>query len=151
MNTIKCYCDASFCPERKVAVCGWKIGNNDCFTKVIHNTNNTRAEYLAILDLLNHIDKINQYIIYTDCQGIINTINKKDKLISKNFRNKKGEDLANGDLYKLLFTVLENHHNISIVFTPGHMPSKLMNIDNQMFSQVDKLIRKELRIYLSQQ
>jgi len=45
----------------------------------VYNTNNTRAEFLAILDLMEHLDDENKYIIYTDCEGIIKCLNKKKK------------------------------------------------------------------------
>jgi len=69
---------------------------------------------------------------------------KKEKLIDKNFRNKRGDILANGDLYKCLFDRMVDD-SIQIVHLPGHMPSKLMDQDNKLFSELDKLVRKKLR------
>ena len=145
---IKCYSDASFSPKHKIAVIGWKIESNACCTQIIHDTTNTRAEFLAILDLINHLDNTNKYIIFTDCAGVINCLNKQEKLVGKNFKNKHGKNLSNGDLYKQLFDDLKNKY-IVIKQLPGHMAVGLMNPDNVLFSHLDKTARKELRQYVS--
>jgi len=150
----ECFCDASFNPKTKIAIIGYQIGDNPIDTTLLHDTNNTRAEITGLIMLLtkivnNTIDNDNQnnkeYIIYTDCQSILNRIESKDKLIKKNFMNRKNEKLNNADLYKELFDLLEGRDNISLKHNPGHMPKKNMTSTNKKFSILDKLVRQQLR------
>ena len=150
---IKCFCDASYSPQTKIAIVGWQIGNSDITTIKIENTNNTRAEIIGIIKLMTEIHDIHntdnankpkkEYTIYTDCQSILNRIESKDKLIKKNFMNRKNVRLANADLYEQLFDLLQN--NIILEHIVGHMPNKKMNEQNKQFSILDRLVRSELR------
>ena len=71
---MKCYCDASFDPCTKNAVCGWQIGNNPIQLMNISKTTNTKAEIIGLITLINNLDPTSGYIIYTDCESIINRI-----------------------------------------------------------------------------
>jgi ribonuclease HI len=143
MEIIKCYCDASYDPISKTAVTGWKIGSDPICIKKIKNTNNTRAEIIGIISLIENLDPFKNYIIYTDCQGILERLASKENLIRKNFKNNKGIELANCDIYQQLFDAVTD--NIIIKHINGHMPTKIMNDDNIIFSMVDKYVRKALR------
>jgi len=144
LNIFKCYCDASFHSPSKTAVVGWQIGNNPIKIIIIHNTNNTRAEILGFIDMTKNFNSQHHYVIYTDCLTIVNRLKIREELIKNNFSKKHGQkSLANADLYKKLFESVGP--NIEVVHIPGHMPGQQMNADNQMFSKVDKLVRKKLR------
>ncbi|XWV24518.1 mg735 protein [Tupanvirus deep ocean] len=140
---IDCYCDASYSPDNDIAILGWVIGNEEINIKIVGNTTNTRAELLAIVCLLNKLAPNIKYTIYTDCQGIIERLKSKDKLISKKFLNRKGVELSNADLYKQLFALVNN--NITIKHIEGHIASKLMSDNNKKFSMLDKHVRNILR------
>ena len=139
----KCYCDASFNPVSRIAVIGWRINNNKIQTMIIKNTNNTRAEIIGLIRLISELEKDKQYMIYTDCMGIINRIASKDVLIHKQYKTANGRILANADLYDQLFGMLTD--NIQIQHIKGHLPKDLMNEDNMRFSELDKYVRHKLR------
>lgn len=148
MEPIKCYTDASYDPTSHVAVIGWRIQNGLIHTTVLHNTNNTRAEIIGLIDLLDALtDKTLSYVVYTDCQSILNRLAVKDKLIEMNFCNNKGEPLHNSDLYKKLFNLLSENPNIKLTHIKGHLPTKDMTADNSLFSELDKCVRRKLRAY----
>lgn len=144
MNIIKCYCDASYNPQTKIAVIGWKIGQNKIRDMLLTDTNNTRAEIIGLIHLINELDPNLKYIIHTDCQSILNRLMSKEKLIGKDFKNAKGEKLGNADLYQKLFEIVTE--NITLVHIDGHISREKMNEDNVIFSQLDKYVRRKLRI-----
>ncbi|AZL89130.1 ribonuclease H [Megavirus baoshan] len=144
---ILCFCDASFDPKNKIASIAWKIGNNDICYTIIRDTNNTRAEIIVLLEILSKINHDLEYIIYTDCASLISRINSRDEIIRSNYKTRCGKDIKNADLYSQIFNKLQN--NIKIKHIEGHLPTRNMNTNNIIFSQVDKLARKKLRQYLS--
>lgn len=143
MQPIPCYCDASFDPQIRVAIIGWRINDGPIYTQTIKNTNNTRAEIFGLITLINHLDPVKKYIVYTDCESIIRRIATKQKLIDSQFKNNKGELLHNHDLYQALFHLL--NENIIVTHIKGHMPAGQMDDTNVNFSQLDKYVRKKLR------
>ena len=145
MELIKCYTDASYSNTKNVAVIGSKIGSEPIDILILNNTNNTRAEIIGVINLMEKLKiKFNtKYVIYTDCQGVLNIIAKKSKLINANFTNKKNETLRNTDLYKKLYELLRP--DIEICHIKGHIPKQNMTPDNVIFSELDKYIRKKLR------
>lgn len=140
---VNCYCDASYDPETKTAICGWKIGDDDIKFLCVKNTNNTRAEIIGLIRLITNLDDQLEYIIYTDCESILNRIASKEKLIKCSFKNKRGIPLSNGDLYRQLFDLL--NPNIKLVHIEGHLPVGQMNNHNFIFSKLDKKVRAKLR------
>lgn len=143
MNEIKCYTDASFDPKSRVAIIGWRINKQNIRVNVLKNTTNTRAEIVSLIKLIDNLESDKKYIIYTDCQSILNRIASKDLLIEKDFKNSKGEELNNADLYKKLFEVLTP--NIKLVHIDGHLPTKFKDDNDKNFSELDKYVRSELR------
>jgi ribonuclease HI len=140
---IYCYCDASYNVKHKIAIFAFKIGTKKIKTFRLKNTNNTRAEITCLITLIKQLDLCNKYTIYTDCQSIINRLSKKDLLIQKNFKNKRGVELNNADLYSELFTIIND--NINILHIKGHVKKKDMNDHNIEFSKIDKHVRSNLR------
>nr|WBF70539.1 hypothetical protein [Megavirus caiporensis] len=144
---ILCFCDASFDPKSNTAIIAWKIGNNDIQYKIIHDTNNTRAEIIVLLKILSKINYNQQHIIYTDCASLLSRINSRDKIIQSNYKTNSGKDIKNADLYSQIFNKLQD--GIQVKHIEGHLPIRDMNSNNMIFTQVDKLARKKLRQYLS--
>jgi ribonuclease HI len=142
---MKCYTDASFDPKSNVAVIGYSINSQINF-ETITNTTNTKSEICAIISLIKYLIKENvkECIIFTDCQSIINRINKKDILCNNNFMTKKGKILNNANSYKELFDLLDNI-NANICHIKGHKPTIDKNDDDIIFSKLDKFLRHELR------
>lgn len=84
--------------------------------------------------------------LLTDCQSLKDLIEKRqDKLIKNDFKNKKGEDLNNKDLYKKLFLICAGL-NLKIIKIKGHSKAEMKeNINDEIFSFIDKGARKKLR------
>ena len=64
--SIECYTDASYNPKNKIAIIGYKIGSDQIRLHRINDTNNTRAEIIGLLILLDHLDLDKSYVVYTD-------------------------------------------------------------------------------------
>ena len=117
---IKCYCDASYDPSSKIAICGWQISNGPIQTFTLTNTKNTRAEIIGLIHLINIVNnQPGNFIIYTDCESIIRIINNREKLVNKNFCNKKGVELEHADIYRDLFMIISD--KIQIEHISGHV------------------------------
>ena len=140
---IKCYTDASFDPKSNTAIIGWKINKQNLRINVLKNTTNIRAEIVSLINLLENLELDKNYIIYTDCQSVLNRIESKELLIKKNFMTNKGKELGNADLYRKLFDLLTP--NIKLIHIDGHLPVNLKDDDDKEFSDLDKRVRQELR------
>jgi len=137
------FTDASYNQNTKIAVIGYIINNSDIIVDLVNNTTSSRAEILGLINVVKKLDMNKKNIVYTDCMTVIKRIGSKDKLIKSDFKSKKGILLNNGDLYKELFGLLND--NIIIKHIRGHVPTKDMNKNNEIFSKLDKYVRKLLR------
>jgi len=140
-----CYVDASYDPIMKFAIIGYQIGHNPIKFNKINNTNNTRAEIIGLITLIENLEPNMPHTIYTDCQSILNRIRDKEKLIKNNFLTKRGIELNNADLYRYLFGLLND--NLALVHIRGHIPKNEMDIHNKSFSRLDISVRHKLRAY----
>nr|WIL04925.1 ribonuclease H [Cedratvirus duvanny] len=143
---IKCYTDASYDPRSRVAVAGWKIGQESIHHELIHNTSINRAELQGMINLIQHLEGYNNFTIFTDCENIVNKYQQREEIISRNFLTKNGKEIANSDLLRKFFAICKD--NITIKHIQGHMTKQLMNDDNRNFSLVDKHVRRVLRKHL---
>lgn len=115
INTIKCFTDASYSPDLKISIIGYKIGDQDVITENLPNVKNTQAELYAInkcIDICKELYLDQDIIIHTDCQRAL-----------KN----------------------EYPVGIKIKKVKGHKKKLFMNEDELLFNIVDKATRKELR------
>lgn len=113
------------------------------YLRTVRNTTNIRAEIISLLHLLLKLTPTKKYTVYIDCKSIINCLDKKTKLITNNFKNKKGKTLSNADLYEKKFNTIGD--NVVLKHIKGHMPTKQMNSDNKKFGLLDRFVRKCLR------
>jgi ribonuclease HI len=143
MDKIECYCDASFDPATGTAIVGWKIGFDQIQIMKIENTTNTRAEIRGFLSLIDVLIPGKKYVIYTDCKTIIDRLQKKNELIERNFTTKKGKRLSQADLYQQLFMI--DFTDIEVKHIAGHVKKSEMNAHNIAFSELDQVLRRELR------
>lgn len=145
-----CYCDAAYDPKTKIAVTGWKIGQGRIEHEFIYDTNINRAELQGLLSLIHRLEEqsLSSFIIFTDCENIVNKKRKKDEIVSRNFLTKKGKLIANADLLGELFTICTG--NTTIQHIKGHMAKHLMNENNKEFALVDRHVRRVLRQHLKE-
>lgn len=146
---IDCFCDGSFDPKLRIGVIGWCIGNNNVKLETIIDTNNTQCECKAVLNLLKDITELNfnnTYVIYTDCESLINNIKNKEKIINNNYVRKNGNPINNIEIYKQIFEILDILKiKINFKHVDGHKPTKNKSNLDKKFSVIDKLVRNELR------
>ena len=161
MEVIKCYTDSSYNPITRKAVIGSKIGDQPIELLVHNDTNNTRAEIIGVITLIQKlsVDADKKYIVFTDslskedagerfseptdCLTVLNVIAKKERLIKSNFMSNKNVQLRNADIYKILFALLRP--DVTIQHIKGHIKNSLMTPDNVIFSKLDRTVRNELR------
>ena len=126
---INYYTDGSYSPQKNIGVYGFML-NNDIYLWTTCKKN-TQCEYLSVQMALRHaIENNNKDIkIFTDCSGIINTINK----------NKK-------DKWPKLFELLNKFNgNIDWIKVKGHSKKINKNNNDLEFQKIDKAVRKKLR------
>lgn len=114
---IEYFTDASYSPQHKIAVIGFKIRTNKTIhVEKLENINNTQAEILGIHRCIDHFNnnyntETIQCYVYTDCQRGLNIP-------------------ISGKIIKL----------------DGHKPTRLKDKDDIEFAKVDKHVRKTLRL-----
>ncbi|QIN54536.1 ribonuclease H [Cedratvirus kamchatka] len=144
---LRCYTDASYDPRSRLSVIGWKIGQGEIQHELIYNTSINRAELQGMINLIMHLqEEHSNFIIFTDCENIVNKNRQREEIISRNFLTKNGKEIANSDLLREFFAICTE--NITIKHIQGHMAKHLMNDDNREFALVDKHVRRVLRQHL---
>lgn len=170
MKSFSVYSDASFNGQLQLAVSGVLIlddaeinsPSSDC-ERLVHiqqfkEINNIRAELRGILFAFEEINRrlgeiripASKYIkinLYTDCQTVSNLLERRARLESLNFKNKKNVTLANADLYKVFYQY-NDQFNSNIIWLKGHVSVARRAQNNHYFGLVDKMVRCRLRASL---
>ncbi len=123
------YTDGSYSPQKKLGVAGFMV--NDNIYLYTTTQKNTQCEYLAAKMSIHHAirHKNQNSKIFTDCAGIINTINKEK-----------------WDKYPGLCKLLnELDGNIEWIKVKGHSKQSEKKEDDFQFQKIDKAVRKKLR------
>lgn len=173
VNTILIFTDAATSPQKNIAVGAYlylnrsdlqkyidcsmedlsdKLNNLIVYQKYV-SKKSTWSEIKNVIDSLNSLQKQSNRLtnveIYTDCQSLCDLLGKrKDKLLKTNFITRSGKILANADLYKELYAIVDQF-NISTFKIKGHdSQSNRTRIEERIFSVIDKLCRRKLRSLL---
>lgn len=155
-NRLIFFSDSSYDNKKKIGVIGWCIDKKPVNLSIIKSNNTIECECQAFINVLEYIDNFFDinciYTIYIDCICIINKINKKDKIIKKNFLKKNGEYMSNYKLYQRIFSLLDSIENknimnnkLNIIHIDGHKRSIYRNDIDKEFQLVDRSTRKLLR------
>lgn len=147
-QVIEIYTDGSCHTQQKLG--GWAalIFIND--KKIVlqgtaTETTNNRMELSAVINaieyVLKEIQKFKLIKIYTDSQYVERIPSRIEKLVSKNFKTKKGVQIQNIDLVKKLITLTEIAE-IEFIKVKAHQ--KTSDVPNYN-REVDKLSRKIVR------
>jgi len=113
----------------------------------------TWSEIKTAIHALNLIYEKTQFIgkveIYTDCQNLCNLMGvRKEKLLKNNFMTKGGKVFQHANLYKELYSLVENR-DVNFFKVKGHYTSyRKFTWQERIFSVLDKLSRKQLRLFL---
>ncbi len=150
------FSDASFDPKTKKGVICYLILNqlennknfdSDIITKKVNGENIARLEFISCLEALNssEIPTSSKIHLVIDCKAIENLLGRRENLErNKYLSQSKGQILANADLYKSFFKVMDKL-SVNIVWVKGHSPKSEHSTLEAIFSQVDKKARKLLR------
>lgn len=114
----------------------------------------TWSEIKTAIHALNAIYEKTQFVgkveIYTDCQNLCDLMGvRKEKLLKNNFMSKRGKVFQHANLYKELYGLVENRH-VNVFKVKGHHTSyRKLTWQERIFSVLDKLSRKKLRLVLN--
>lgn len=162
------FTDISYDKTHKLSVAGYLIISKDkehfnppnnpkIETIVFQEDNNIRAELRGAIHVLKHFEESSlsaqasssKIYLYTDCQVISNLPQREQKLESKNYYSQRQNKLlANADLYKEFFAIYKRIKP-TIIWLKGHRPKKEIEGMDKYFYDIDKVVRKKLRGYIS--
>ena len=113
----------------------------------------TWSEIKTAIHALNAIYEKRQGVgrieIYTDCQNLCDLMGvRKEKLQKNNFMTKSGKIFQHAKLYKELYAIVENRHVHVFKVKGHHLSSQKITWYERVFSVIDKLSRKKLRLVL---
>lgn len=119
--------------------------NEDIKTKMFKNTSSTKLEVQTMLWALKDINiKEEELVIYTDCQNIIGLKDRRKRFEANNYLNKKGKLIANHDLYKEFYSLIDKL-NCVFIKVKGHKKTSQKDEIDKIFTLVDKASRDKLR------
>lgn len=117
------------------------------------DTTHQRMELLAVIKSIEFVDEEynnTSFEIYTDSQYVVGITNRKERLMKNQFITKKGNQLHNSDLIRILIHQIETH-TIEFIKIKAHQKSET-DVGNKMEInpinyniEVDKLVRAILR------
>ena len=153
MNSIiEIYTDGSCNPQQNVGAWAAIIFSNnekivlqDTASETTHNRMELTAVIKSIQYVLKEISGINEIKIYTDSQYVERIPERTQKLASKDFKTKKGEQIQNADLVIELIELL-NSTPVKFIKVKAHQKASVIPNYNR---EVDKLSRKLVRQYIS--
>jgi hypothetical protein len=124
----KWFCDASYNNQCRIGVIGYKSENSPVYTYESSSGKNTELEFIAFNEVLDHVSEGD--IIYTDCQRIVDLVENRNPS------------------YGYQSSLLQRIDQVKIraLKIDGHKPSKDKDADDIQFSQVDKAVRRHLRL-----
>lgn len=108
-------------------------------------TSSTRVELETLLRALQEVPtECRSLTVYTDSQNILNLLDRRTRLETKNFRSKKGNPLKNASLYQSFFEALDRI-GFTLVKIKGHKPTSQRDVIDEQFNLVDRAARQACR------
>lgn len=131
------FCDNLNLPE--------EILKKNINTKQFEETSSSKLEIQTLIWALEQIEKpLDSLIVYTDSQNIVSLPNRREKLESSKFKNKKGESLNHALLYQQFYKLMDSFP-IEIIKIKGHKKSSEKSVLDKIFTLVDRASRQVLR------
>jgi ribonuclease HI len=157
-QNILLYCDASFDPKSKMGICGYYLQNtpsilaqdisfSSIVMKQFSETTCSKLELEGINLALQELkgEPAKKITVYTDSQTAAGLLNRRSKLEKKNFKSQKtGLKLSQADAYQEFFKLYDKLKP-EIIWVKGHMAKNNQTNINEIFSVVDRAVRKQLR------
>ena len=134
--------------------------SNELIKKMIkvrkfESTSSTKAEVETLLWALEELEKNHKGIelysnltIYTDSQCIAGLLGRRHRLEATKFKSLKTNKELNNALLYSRFYYYSDKLKFKVIKLKGHLKSTKKDKLHRIFSNVDKVCRKALRIYL---
>lgn len=152
-SVIKIYTDGSCNPQQKVGAWAALIFIDDkkiVLQDTVSETTHNRMELIAVIKSIEYVLKEipgnKQIKIYTDSQYVEKIPDRTQKLVSKDFKTKKGVEIQNADLVQDIIELLNSATAIEFIKVKAHQKTTVLPNYNR---EVDKLSRKLVRQYIS--
>lgn len=98
------------CITSKGEITSWDISKRkDTTVFEIENATQNQAELTALRDALRHMTKPSELDIYTDCNYLENGMRWSINWIATEWKNAKGEPVANAELWKEVLELISIH------------------------------------------
>ena len=114
------------------------------------NTTNQRMEMLAVISSLNYFKEKKSITLFTDSAYVCNGYNQKwyNNWKRNGWKNSKGEDVANKDLWLRIIEAVE-FHDVKMIHVKGHADNIFNNECDIMakdivsfYKKIDKIMDK---------
>lgn len=129
-----------------------QLFSNKIKSKIFENTSSTKAEIQTLLWALSDFQDVLiapfKLTYCTDSQGITSLVNRKQKLLSTNFKKNGDEQIRNAALYSEFYKKQELL-NFELVKIKGHSPKSKKDNLQLIFTIIDRKVRKDFKSYLS--
>jgi len=108
-----------------------------------HTTNN-RMELTSVIEALRRIDRSKKVIVYTDSRYIRDAFeyNHIERWISNGWRTSSKKEVANRELWEVLYEIVKSFKNIKFVWVEGHARGGFLSEKN---NRVDLEARREAK------
>jgi len=154
------FTDGSVDPKQNIGFGAYlHIKQNDLYAEFLKSrvkvkrfdaTSSTKLELETLLWALNEVNLVDvELLIFTDCQNILGLHSRREKLEKNNYLTKKNKKIANHELYKKFYKIIDTL-NCQFIKVKGHKPKNEKNNIDKFFTLVDKASRNALREKLCQ-
>lgn len=171
MSGFALFTDVSVNPQRKFGIGGYLLvpvafleskprdmAQDDLSSRIniktFADTSSTKLELQTVLWALEDLQKeLSDAVpgtlrIYTDSQCVAGLAGRRDRLAGGDFVAKRsGRLLANASLYREFYAA-HDRLGFHLIKVPGHSPSCTHDTVRQVFSYVDREVRKTLALWL---
>ncbi|WOO43017.1 ribonuclease HI [Rubellicoccus peritrichatus] len=153
MNNLILFSDGSVNTQRKIGYGAYFVVNDlslnpadaEIKLKRFEHTSSTKLELQTLLWALKEIKPLTSSVtVYTDSQNIVGLPGRRHRLEQNNYYSKNNKRLNNYELYQEFFNMIDQV-DCNFLKVTGHLPSKLKNRIDRLFSLVDKASRNALR------
>ena len=113
--------------------------------KMFEDTSSTKLELQTLLWAIGELKALeDEIVIYTDSQNIIGLPSRKERLEKNHFLTHKKTLIANHELYKDFYTMMDEK-KCTLVKIKGHKRSSDKDTMDDYFTLVDRASREALR------
>lgn len=128
------YSDASYSPQHKVGVIGYKKRNDKVHLRRTKKKGSTNCELQSFIRLLSKADE-NDLIIYTDCNKVIQLVTEQHRW----------RDILKYEKFYKRYDFYTKNKSVEVRKLVGHSKKEFKDEHDLQFQAVDLKVRKKLR------